>query len=107
MTNYYAYHRRRDYREEQAIYEAECERKMQRKAKIEDYFTANLYPGKNLVFKTVALSESGLIVQDDLCGAFWVVKFEHNPSFKLNQIVRCYSLDDAKARFYELIEESP
>ena len=107
MTNFYAFINRHDNREAQAIYEAELERKRQRQAKIDSFFAENLCPGNQVVLDTVAMSSDGLILKDDIGGDFWVASWDKSEAFRLRAFKRCSSLEEAKALFYALSEESP
>lgn len=107
MTNFYAYINRHDNREAQAIYEAELKRKRQRLAKIDKFFTENLSPGNQIVLDTVALSSDGLILKDDINSDFWVASWDKTSAFRLRSFKRCQTLEEAKAMFFALSEESP
>lgn len=107
MTNFYAYINRHDNREAQAIYEAELEKRRIRKAKIDDFFTENLCLGNQLVLDTLALSSDGLILKDDVAGDYWVASWDKSATFRLRAFKRCSTLEEAKALFFALSEESP
>lgn len=107
MSNFYAFINRHDYREAQAIFEAELQRKKVRQAKIDNYFTENLCVGNAVVFKALALSENGLILKDDIACDYWVASFDKKSTFRLLALKRCLSLESAKALFFALSEESP
>ena len=107
MTNFYAYHNRRDFREEQAIYEAELERKRARQRKIDNYFVENMVTGCEVIFKALALTENGLILRDDIDNDIWVTAFDKTSPFRLLGFRRCSTLEEAKALLFALAEESP
>lgn len=107
MTNFYAYNNRRDFREDQAIYEAELERKRARQRKIDNYFVENMVTGCEVIFKALALTENGLIIRDDIAGDIWIAAFDKTAQFRLLGFRRCHSLEEAKALLFALAEESP
>lgn len=107
MTNFYAYINRHNAREDQAIYEAELERKSKRRASIESYFTERIYTGHQITFETVALSSLGVILKDDIASDYWIASWDKTASFRLYGFKRCNTLEEAKVRFFELSEGSP
>lgn len=107
MSNFYAFINRYDNREAQAIYEAELEKRRIRKAKIDDFFTDNICVGNQVVLDTLALSSDGLILKDDIACDYWVASFDKTSAFRLRAFKRCSTLEEAKALFFALSEESP
>lgn len=107
MTNFYAYINRKDYREAQAIYEADLERKRIRKEKIERFYIENTTDrNTGVCFKALAFSDKAIILKDDMNEDIWVAILDKNYCFRLQEIRRCSTINQAKELFYNIHEDA-